>query len=187
MAHPQGELKTHHSYGTDPEGRYREWLEERARECRLVAEVGVLSGRTTIRLAEACPGVVYAVDSWRLAPGDPVQDAIYKNLERSEAVFRQKLAGHIETGKVVVVKMDSTEAATELARRVGPVFDLVFLDADHRYQKVRADILAWRGMVRSGGILSGHDVGWPGVREAVRELVPDWEPGLGSIWWRRMP
>ncbi len=33
----------------------------------------------------------------------------------------------------------------------------VFIDADHRYDAVRADIRAWINKVRPGGILAGHD------------------------------
>jgi hypothetical protein len=33
----------------------------------------------------------------------------------------------------------------------------VFIDADHGYEAVRADIRAWRGKVRAGGVLAGHD------------------------------
>ena len=35
--------------------------------------------------------------------------------------------------------------------------DFVFIDADHKYESVRADILAWMPKVKKGGILAGHD------------------------------
>jgi hypothetical protein len=52
-------------------------------------------------------------------------------------------------------------------------FDLVFLDADHRYRAVRDDLKAWIPKVWSGGIVACHDYDseqFPGVTKAVREL-----------------
>lgn len=50
--------------------------------------------------------------------------------------------------------------------------DFVFIDADHAYESVKKDILAWFPKVRRGGILAGHDYvpSQPGVRRAVDEL-----------------
>jgi len=36
-------------------------------------------------------------------------------------------------------------------------FDLIFIDADHRYAGVKDDILLWMPKVKPGGILAGHD------------------------------
>jgi predicted O-methyltransferase YrrM len=51
-------------------------------------------------------------------------------------------------------------------------FDFVFVDADHTYEGVRADIDAWLPKVRPGGWLMGHDFNprdFPGVVQAVNE------------------
>lgn len=44
--------------------------------------------------------------------------------------------------------------------------DFVFIDADHSYEGIVADIAAWRKIVKPGGILAGHDfdkrmLDWP--------------------------
>ena len=50
--------------------------------------------------------------------------------------------------------------------------DFVFLDGDHRYECVKADIEAWLPKVKVGGILAGHDYGWcEDVRKAVHEVL----------------
>jgi len=49
--------------------------------------------------------------------------------------------------------------------------DVVYIDACHQYQAVREDILLYLPKVVLGGILAGHDLPWPGVRKAVKELL----------------
>lgn len=53
--------------------------------------------------------------------------------------------------------------------------DWVHLDARHDYASVKSDIQAWLPKVKRGGWLSGDDydgVKWPGVVQAVGELLP---------------
>lgn len=45
--------------------------------------------------------------------------------------------------------------------------DFVFIDAQHDYENVTADIGAWLPKVKPGGILAGHDLPHPPVRQAV--------------------
>jgi hypothetical protein len=52
--------------------------------------------------------------------------------------------------------------------------DMVFLDASHRYEDIKADILAWYPKVKKGGIFSGHDYpSWNQVVRAVEEFFPN--------------
>ena len=55
--------------------------------------------------------------------------------------------------------------------------DAVFIDADHRYESVKADILAWMPKVKRGGILAGHDYmsKYDGVITAVNETLSGFE------------
>lgn len=49
--------------------------------------------------------------------------------------------------------------------------DFVFIDADHIYEHVRKDVLAWLPKVRPGGIIAGHDYNPPHeVERAVNEI-----------------
>ena len=50
--------------------------------------------------------------------------------------------------------------------------DFVFIDADHRYENVKADIEAWINKVKNNGIIAGHDYGWcQDVRDAVHDTL----------------
>ena len=47
--------------------------------------------------------------------------------------------------------------------------DFVFIDAQHEYEAISADIAAWYPKVKRGGIIGGHDYDWEGVKQAVDE------------------
>ena len=66
------------------------------------------------------------------------------------------------------------------------LFDLIFIDADHSYEAVREDIIAWWPKVKNGGIISGHDyqMGTPGVIAASNELL-GYVRVTGSCWWHK--
>lgn len=68
--------------------------------------------------------------------------------------------------------------------------DFVYIDADHKYESVLADLGAWFDKVRVGGIIAGHDYSnpeLPGVQHAVDGFFQriDWQvhhPG-DCVWW----
>ena len=63
--------------------------------------------------------------------------------------------------------------------------DVVYIDAAHDYESVKADILAWRPKLKPGGILSGHDYGPHalGVIQAVEELIGKPSHVYGETTW----
>jgi len=83
---------------------------------------------------------------------------------------------------LVSVRMTSLEAATQFAAW-GYKFNLIFIDASHDFESVKADILAWRPLLAPGGMFCGHDRGWEGVAKAVSELIPKTGVGAGAIWY----
>jgi len=95
---------------------------------------------------------------------------------------------------------DSAEVAFDFHDKI----DFLFIDGDHQYDSVHADILTWIGKVRPGGIIAFHDytltpdvleiAPWAvGVQKAVDEwhwADTTWEPieGADSIKaFRRKP
>ena len=69
--------------------------------------------------------------------------------------------------------MTSLQAA-DLLRNGNPI-DFVYIDANHDQKYVAEDIEAWSKVVRSGGIMSGHDWGdyrpLIGVKRAIQAYV----------------
>lgn len=82
---------------------------------------------------------------------------------------------------VTVINKKSTDAA--MLFEDGSV-EFVFIDASHDYESVKQDIQAWLPKVRVGGIIGGDDYGWPGVQQAVEELISNPKPiGKGDANW----
>jgi hypothetical protein len=126
-------------------------------------EVGVYTGQSAAFL---CVEMLH-----QHRPGVATLDLV--DFEMTKHRARENLARLDGEGVVGrFLEMGSTGAA-ELYDDAS--LDMVFVDADHRYECVRSDIEAWRSKVRSGGLLCGHDYKvWPGfgVIEAVTEAFP---------------
>jgi hypothetical protein len=91
-------------------------------------------------------------------------------------------------GRVTALRGDSRAVAEMWRNPVG----LLFIDASHEYEDVRADYLAWGPHVVPGGMIAFHDYGTerPGVVQAVDEVVVPsglWEDPslLGTLWTAR--
>ncbi len=52
-------------------------------------------------------------------------------------------------------------------------FDFVYIDADHSYESVKSDIIAWFPKVKKGGFLAGHDWAMGDVKRAVNEFTEE--------------
>lgn len=69
--------------------------------------------------------------------------------------------------------------------------DFVFIDAQHTYKSVTEDIAAWKGKVRPGGLICGHDYDFTRPRFAdVIRAVDEAFDGVGTaddhVWWKRL-
>jgi predicted O-methyltransferase YrrM len=62
--------------------------------------------------------------------------------------------------------------------------DLVYVDGDHRYEAVLADVNGWEPKLRQGGIMAGHDWSFPAVQKALGEIYKDAKFALfqGDSW-----
>ena len=89
---------------------------------------------------------------------------------------REHLLEHVR-----VIQKESTKAAADFTDQS---LDFVFIDANHSYEHVKADIEAWKPKMKVGGMLSGHDYGEPcGVKQAVDELLPGQVSLMGTCWY----
>jgi predicted O-methyltransferase YrrM len=147
-------------------------------------EVGVLAGASTVWLGERIierdlPVMLHAVDTfegWDETPQGAELRALFDDNTR-------EIAGALGP-RFCVHAMESLAASTLFAD--GSV-DVVWLDADHSYEAVKADIAAWLPKIRPGGVLGGDDWAFEGVEKAVRESCPRYVLGDGVRGAARWP
>ncbi len=146
-----------------------EWLLEKATEYdwKLGAELGVKEGRTTEYLAKNGVAMI-AVDLWAPQPGNDVKDLGESYEDWDHEVYLKRFWRNTRGCDVSILRMTTEKAAKHV--RDGSL-DFVFIDADHTYEGVKADIKDWSPKVRDGGAVIGHDWNWPTVRQAVEESI----------------
>jgi len=138
-----------------------------------IVEVGAWKGASTSYLAVEAQHKklrIDVVDTWSGSHEHKDIDDIRKNslfgtfIDNLRPVIN--LINPIRTDSVSASKMYADES-----------LDAVFIDADHRYESVKADILAWMPKVKKGGILAGHDYvdSHNGVIKAVNETLSRFE------------
>lgn len=159
----------------------------KSRGLRVGAEVGVgFGGHCEHILAYRGIEKLIGVDSYRHVPGrdDPTNlpqqqfNQLRRRVSRRLAPFGERFE---------LVRAESVQAA---ARIPNESLDFVYLDADHRYDAVLADLGAWFSKVREGGVIAGHDYGHPdlpGVSQAVDRFFErlGWQVMVegDGVWW----
>jgi predicted O-methyltransferase YrrM len=128
-------------------------------------EIGSWAGRTALTMLQAVPdATIYCVDTWRGTPSDDT--GAWAKEDDVFAKFRKNVGAHLMASIIPLRGLSIQWAAEWPAWQA----DLVYIDADHFYEAVQADIRLWTPKVRPGGILAGHDFGvFPGVGKAVHE------------------
>ncbi len=162
-----------------------DWLYAMAQKMKTVVEIGSFKGRSTYVLCSGCngdAGKVFAVDPFTgvalqfnaQADGKPTFEDFMKNV------------GHFQ--HLVPLKMTSTEAAED--DRVPQKVDMVFIDGDHSYEGLMADLKAWAP--RTEKLVCGHDLDdplYPGVRSALVAYYGEQRinRGPGTLWFINNP
>jgi len=171
-----------------PSGNVRrwEWLADlcRCRGYTSGVELGVKEGRTTAFLLAKEPGLrLVAVDLWDLVPANDVEQYAGWNWNEIKEQFRSSTAPY--AARLSFHQMGTLEAAKLYAKRKAR-FDFVFIDANHSFSGVQADIRAWRPLIRAGGTVCGHDIDLASVYMAVTaefESWSAWKHRSDSMWW----
>lgn len=163
------------------------WLEKMAKlhKWKFGVEVGVWYGQTFFHLLDTVPGLLLVgVDIWCDPPPGVViphhQDQKENRKQVLERVDRLPRDKH-----GLIFEMPSKQAASSIC---DGDLDFVFIDADHSFEAVCADIKAWLPKVRQGGFITGHDYDMDGVRQAVNLLLPGVKVDDGSdfVWYWRV-
>lgn len=143
-----------------------------------VVEVGVQRGINASHIRQNWNGNLFiGIDPWR--PYFGVTDTV----EMHERYRQDAINNLTATGKPFeLMRMTSLEGAAELKAKYGEGFlDAVYLDGDHDYQPLMDDIAAWWPLVKSGGVVAGHDYvsdGWHRNEDPINAYDSPEEAGV---------
>ncbi|MFA4826467.1 MAG: class I SAM-dependent methyltransferase [Methanoregula sp.] len=150
------------------------WLYRQAKQFKTIVEIGCWKGKSTHALLTGAlknGGQVTVVDHFQGAKGQEwfFKEVAYRDMYH---VFMSNL-GHLPN--LEVLKMSSVEGAQHIDSA-----EMVFIDAGHDYEDIKADLDAWEG--KATRMLCGHDYQFPGVKKAVMERfgVP---MVIDTIWY----
>lgn len=134
-------------------------------------EIGVYEGRNARDILDELPiEHLYLVDPYRayrdeqVSHDQPMMDAAMCRMIEAVAPYK---------GQTTLLLCSSEEARRLLAH---VQFDFVYIDGDHRYDQAFQDMKGWWPLVRSGGIMAGHDYGLAGVHGALHDFAKGHRP-----------
>lgn len=144
-----------------------------------VAELGVAYGDfSRVIIDELNPAAFHAYDIFRFHEipiiwGKPSTETL--NGLQHKAFYEARFAKEIEAGQVAVFEGDGV---TNLAQREDEFYDIIYIDADHRYEFVLRDTKASIKKLKHGGtlifndyIMYDHIAGEPyGIVQVVNDL-----------------
>ena len=161
------------------------WLARQASTRKFIVEVGCFMGATAVAMADNTDGLVYCVDDFK---GVGLPKEFLAEIEKDPEWLYNTFYNNTKDSKnIMTIRLTSLDAARHLKDwGYGYQADMVFIDADHCYEAVSADIKAWLPLIYKGGIISGHDRQWQGVSQAIDELVPGHKVGAGAIWYKEI-
>lgn len=146
------------------------------KDYKIIVEVGAWKGHSISYLAKKFKEqnkdvTIYAVD---LFDDSPIFDS--KDKEKLKPyrghlwdIYNYNLVEAGVRDMITDIKSNSWEAAEQFEDHS---LDFVYIDADHKYDSVKRDIIAWLPKVKNGGIISGHDYyNADDVKKAVDELM----------------
>ena len=120
---------------------------------KIICEVGVRNGDNFKTLLTSNPTEAVAVDLWtetsiRSQNDDCLSQGVLDEMYYNLVNFASK------DKRITIIRDYSLNASKSFPDEY---FDFVYLDADHTYAAVKADLEAWWRKVKKGGILAGHD------------------------------
>lgn len=149
-----------------------------------IVEVGSWVGESAIAIYAGCSHwrpKILCVDTFTGNPKDDSSKILeYFGADKVRMTFKQNTAGL----PIELAEDSSLNVAAQYDKRV---FDFVYIDAQHTYDEVKADILAWLPLLKATGTLAGHDYceHYPEVIKVVDEIFGPLVNVIAnkSIWW----
>lgn len=140
----------------------------------IIVEIGSYLGASSLVISSANKkATLYCVDTWN-------NDAMSEGNWDTMKVF---LKNTRKCKNIKTLRMWSTEAVEKIENEI----DMIFIDGDHSYSGVKADVDLYFPKIKRGGIICMHDYGWAeGVQKVVHEdLIPNVSEygNLPNLFW----
>jgi hypothetical protein len=155
------------------------------------AEIGVWQGHfSSLILDLKEPRQFHLIDPWSHEEGEEYQEALYggrcAGQEEMDRIYREvvdRFATEIESGRVSIHRQPSLDAVSAFPNHY---FDWIYIDGNHLYEYVKADLASWAPKVKSGGLIAGDDYvtgkWWGnGVVQAVNEFASKLDIGVSTL------
>jgi len=155
-----------------------------------IAEIGVFRGQFSEMILKECsPKKLHLVDIWegREMSGDKDGKNIVRITDMQEIYENEILAKFGDNPNVQIHRCTSDNYFEKTPENS---LDAIYIDAAHTYRAVKRDIENARKVVRSGGVIMGHDYNqqkFPGTFKAVNEFVAKHELQIEYITKDGMP
>jgi hypothetical protein len=155
------------AFKSRPGRLYALWRAPRGGVC---AEVGVWAGGFSARIVQLRkPSELHLVDPWQFLPSLP--ERMYGGAVASSQAYMDDLLASVVARFAgnPSVKIHRGTSAEVVQQFQDGYFDWVYLDGDHSYDAVLADLRAWLPKVKIGGTIVCDDYTW--VDEARTQSV----------------
>jgi hypothetical protein len=133
-------------------------------------EVGVYEGINSMYMLIAHHKLkMVLVDAWDnivAYTGGPLQSPTFMTMVKNCAIVNLMRFGD----RVNFTYKNSEESVEDVDDES---FDYIYIDGDHTYEGCKRDMELWWPKVKEGGMLAGHDIAMPEVRQAVEEFVKE--------------
>lgn len=151
---------------------------------RLILEVGVWKGASTITMSRLCQKYctsfeIICIDTflgsfenWLDRKTNYISSTLQNGRPNLYEIFLSNIISEQLQESVTPLPIDSVNAA-HLLGNMGIRADLIYIDAGHSFESVLADLLLYKNLVRPGGYLLGDDWFHPPIKRAVREALGD--------------
>ena len=163
----------------------REWCKNKAAVIKngIIVQVGIYGGVSLISIADICRQnntKLYGIDPWEKldnSNGRSLDDVASKQGVSAKDILThyKKLRVNLEeivakdfSDVITLIQGFSPNAAAQFPNHS---IDFVFIDGNHSYEAVKADLNGWFSKIKKEkGIIAGHDWGTLPVRSAVKEF-----------------
>jgi predicted O-methyltransferase YrrM len=135
-----------------------EWARQRI-DMNLAVEIGTFAGENAVIMSEYFKKV-YTIDPWQNGydQNDLASSIDFNEVEKA---FKNRM---ININNVIHIKKIGEEALNDFENES---LDFVYIDGNHQQDAVIKDINSWRLKVKKNGIISGHDLSWRSIQNAI--------------------